>query len=61
MITKEEIERSIITKHRKTIWRPFTKAIRDYNLISTGSISYSHKNLSRSLYERNTVAVFSSG
>ena len=34
MITKEEIERSIITKYRKTIWRPFTKAIRDYDLIS---------------------------
>lgn len=34
MITKEEIERSIITKYRKTIWRPFTKAIRDYELIS---------------------------
>ncbi len=30
---KQEIERSIITKFRKTIWRPFTKAIRDYNLI----------------------------
>ena len=34
MITKEEIERSIITKYRKIIWRPFTKAIRDYDLIS---------------------------
>ena len=34
MITKEEIERSIITKYRKTIWRPFTKAVRDYELIS---------------------------
>lgn len=34
MITKEEIERSLITKYRKTIWRPFTKAIRDYELIS---------------------------
>ncbi len=34
MITKEEIERSIITKYRKSIWRPFTKAIRDYELIS---------------------------
>lgn len=30
---KQEIERSIITKFRKTIWRPFTKAIRDYELI----------------------------
>lgn len=34
MITKEEIERSIITRYRKSIWRPFTKAIRDYELIS---------------------------
>lgn len=34
MITKEEIERSIITKYRKSIWRPFTKAVRDYKLIS---------------------------
>lgn len=33
MISKEEIERSIITKYRKTIWRPFTKAVRDYELI----------------------------
>ena len=30
---KQEIERSIITKFRKTIWRPFTKAVRDYELI----------------------------
>lgn len=30
---KQEIERSIITKFRKTIWRPFVKAIRDYELI----------------------------
>ena len=30
---QREIERSIITKFRKTIWRPFTKAIRDYELI----------------------------
>ena len=34
MVTKEEIERSIITKFRKTIWRPFTKAVRDYELVS---------------------------
>ncbi len=33
MTKKEEIERTIITKYRKTIWRPFTKAIRDYDLI----------------------------
>jgi len=30
---KEQIERTIITKFRKVIWRPFTKAIRDYELI----------------------------
>ena len=30
---QQEIERSIITKFRKTIWRPFTKAVRDYELI----------------------------
>ncbi len=33
---KEEIERSIITKFRKEIWRPFTKAVRDYQLIQEG-------------------------
>lgn len=33
MCKKQEIERSIITKFRKTIWRPFTKAIREYQLI----------------------------
>lgn len=32
-ITKQEIERSIITKYRKSIWRPFTKAVKDYELI----------------------------
>ena len=32
-MTKEDIERSIITKFRKTIWRPFTKAVREYELI----------------------------
>lgn len=37
MLTKkEEIERSIITKFRKNIWRPFTKAVRDYQLIQEG-------------------------
>ncbi len=37
MLTKkEEIERSIITKFRKSIWRPFTKAVRDYQLIQEG-------------------------
>lgn len=34
MEKKAEIERSIITKFRKTIWRSFTKAVRDYELIS---------------------------
>jgi len=29
----KEIERSIITKYRKTIWSRFTKAIKDYKLI----------------------------
>ena len=33
---KEELERTIITKFRKTIWRPFSKAVRDYNLIDEG-------------------------
>ncbi len=29
----KEIERSIITKYRKTIWSRFTKAVKDYKLI----------------------------
>ena len=29
----KEIERSILTSYRKTIFRPFTKAINDYNLV----------------------------
>lgn len=33
MTRTEEIERSIITNFRKKIWRPFTKAIREYQLI----------------------------
>lgn len=33
---KSEIERSIITKFRKEIWRPFTKAVREYQLIQEG-------------------------
>ena len=33
MDRQQEIERSIITKFRKPIWRPFVKAIRDYKLI----------------------------
>lgn len=35
---KEEIERSIITKFRKEIWRPFTKAVRQYQLIQEGDV-----------------------
>lgn len=31
-----EIERSIIKKYRKTIWRPFTKALNEYRLIQKG-------------------------
>ena len=31
-----EIERSIIKRYRKTIWRPFTKALNDYQLIQEG-------------------------
>lgn len=33
MKRQQEIERSIITKFRKSIWRPFTKAVREYELI----------------------------
>ena len=29
----KEIERSIITKYRKTIWSRFVKAVQDYELI----------------------------
>ena len=31
-----EIERSIIKKFRKNIWRPFTKAVHEYQLIQEG-------------------------
>lgn len=31
-----EIERSIITKFRKNIWRPFTKGINEYKLVCEG-------------------------
>ena len=31
-----EIERSIIKKYRKTIWRPFVRGIQDYDLIQEG-------------------------
>ena len=33
---KEEIERSIIKKYRRAIWRPFTKALNEYQLIREG-------------------------
>ena len=29
----QEIERSIITKYRKDIWRKFVKAVKEYELI----------------------------
>ena len=32
----KEIERSIIKKFRKSIWRPFTKALNEYQLIQEG-------------------------
>ena len=32
----KEIERSIIVRFRKEIWRRFTKAVRDYELIKEG-------------------------
>lgn len=32
----KEIERSIIKQYRKSIWRPFTKAIREYEMIAPG-------------------------
>ena len=33
MKTYQEVEHSLITKYRKEIWRPFMKAIRDYELV----------------------------
>lgn len=33
MLEHQKIERSIITKYRKDIWRKFVKAVTDYNLI----------------------------
>ncbi len=33
---RRQIERSIIKKFRKTIWRPFTRGINDYELIRDG-------------------------
>ena len=34
--TTMEIERSIIKRYRKSIWRRFTKAVNDYKLIEDG-------------------------
>ena len=36
MKTEKEIELSIIKKFKKKIWRPFTKAINEYELIEDG-------------------------
>lgn len=36
MLKHEMIEHSIITKFRKSLWRPFMKAVRDYELIAEG-------------------------
>ena len=36
LMKKEEIERCLITSYRKDIYRPFTKAVMDYNLIEEG-------------------------
>ena len=36
MKTTKEIELSIIKKFKKKIWRPFTKAINEYELIEDG-------------------------
>lgn len=36
MERQQKIERSIITKFRKQLWRPFVKAVKDYELIKEG-------------------------
>ena len=33
---RRSIERSIITEYRKSLWRPFTKALGDYELVADG-------------------------
>jgi len=38
MLDVKEIERSIITKYRKVLWRPFMKAVRDYELVREGDV-----------------------
>ena len=35
-MTQKEIERSIIKTYRKTIWRPFVRALKEYQLIRPG-------------------------
>ncbi len=35
-MTQKEIERSIIKAYRKTIWRPFVRALKEYQLIRPG-------------------------
>lgn len=32
----QQIERSILTKYRKTLWSPFTRAVKEYGLINAG-------------------------
>lgn len=36
MIELEKIEKSIIKKYRKEIWRPFVRALKDFSLINEG-------------------------
>lgn len=36
METVKEVERSLIKKYRKEIWRPFVKAVEEYKLIEAG-------------------------
>lgn len=36
MLDYQVVERSLITKFRKVLWRPFMKAIRDYQLVEEG-------------------------
>lgn len=36
MDKNKELERSIITNYRKRVWRPFMKAVRDFELVNEG-------------------------